>query len=246
MAYGDNFTLALAAARRKADIQGRPLTQGETVGIAEGAASGADARAAQFRQLQLENEKLAEVRRANIANEREAEKSREASIEASKRQGIGAGIAAGASIGAYVGGPYGAVVGGVIGGVVGFASNSSFLCTEMHITLPGSIPSGGMRALDGFKQYMEREHPDETALYKATAPEAVARIRHRHKDGAAKVWEKIKPKLIDATLKCIEVGDMEAAREAYRKAAVPLIIKYVPESKPGYEALGLIDGKGVK
>lgn len=85
MSYA-NFTTALSEAKRKAALQGRPITKQETSGIAAGFADTANARLTRGRQLELQEsaqqqqERLARAQMSNQASMQQA------SLAAQERQ----------------------------------------------------------------------------------------------------------------------------------------------------------------
>jgi len=130
MANYMNFTEALMEAKRRAQLQGRPISEQETRGITEGFAKSAAATNIAEQGLSLQ-EKGLEAQKSQFAEslaqrKYETEKELEAAEkerEHQKMRGIasGVGTVAGGIIGAVYGGGYGGVAGAAIGSQAGGA-----------------------------------------------------------------------------------------------------------------------------
>jgi hypothetical protein len=123
MAYM-NFVEALMSAKRRAQLQGRPLSQQEATGISEGYARGARETAIQEQGMELQEKGLAQQSSQfsqSLAQRKfeESEKMRIAEEERKhqKMRGIASGV--GSVVGGVVGGIYGQGYGAVAGAGVG-------------------------------------------------------------------------------------------------------------------------------
>ena len=119
-----NFSDALANIKKKAQLEGRPLSQQEVSGVAEGYSENASQRLTRQRALELDKQKhdetLAQQKSQFEATMAQNKKDREAAKEASNQQtGASAGAALGTVIGTAVGGPWGAPVGAILGSIIG-------------------------------------------------------------------------------------------------------------------------------
>ncbi len=139
------FTEQLAAAKRTAQISGRPITKQEVSGIAAGQAESASVRLARSKGLELEEERIETTKTLQterleagvtaaekLATERAGvratslrlfEEEKEESEEKERAAAIGAvgGAVAGGFIGFWVGGPVGASFGAGLGAQLGSA-----------------------------------------------------------------------------------------------------------------------------
>ena len=114
-----NFSDALSSVKRKAQLQGRPLSRQETAGIAEGYSENASARLTRQNALKLEKERIDLVKKQHQDRLAQREKDRKAAKKASRQQtGASVGGAVGTVVGAALGGPY-APIGAVLGGLIG-------------------------------------------------------------------------------------------------------------------------------
>ena len=123
-----NFADALMEAKRRAQLQGRPLSQQESAGIMEGWAESAAERTARGRALDLQKQGVTNQQdqfsqQLAFEKQRNADQMRIAEDQM-KRDRIsdtagGLGEAAGTGIGAFFGGPVGALIGGTLGKTLG-------------------------------------------------------------------------------------------------------------------------------
>jgi len=147
MAYM-NFVEALMSAKRRAQLQGRPLSQQEATGISEGYAHAAKETGIQERGVELQEKGLAQQEeqfaRSLAQRKYETQKQVEAAEEARKVEtyrtaGMGVGTVAGAVIGSVVpglgtavGAGVGAVAGGALGQIFGGGCIIISSCTSPH------------------------------------------------------------------------------------------------------------------
>ncbi len=117
------FTESLMEAKRRAQLQGRPLSSQETSGIVEGWAASASDRT--FRKESLDTQKSQFAEQLVFEKQKNADQLRlaEKQMRLEKKQATGALVGAGIGAGAgfYFGGPPGAVVGSVVGSMLGKA-----------------------------------------------------------------------------------------------------------------------------
>jgi hypothetical protein len=228
MPLGDTFTQALSRARRSAQISGRPLSQQETAGIAEGVADTADERAARLRALELEQQRLAETARANRANERiERERSDQATHERKQKNRM-SGATTGAAIGTAIAPGIGTVIGGVIGYAVG---DSSYVCSEVYRNCKDDMHGSDMAVLKKLHQHADDHHTAWLAFYHACAPIALSRIRERFSDpGQMKEYCALLLKeILHPVLGRLKDGDEAGAFEIYKAGVLPILLEYAPE-----------------
>jgi hypothetical protein len=229
MPLGDTFTQALSRARRSAQISGRPLSQQETAGIAEGVADTADERAARLRALELEQQRLAETERVNRANERiERERSDQVTHERKDRNRWSS-----ATTGAYVGyqatgSPVGAVVGFAVGYFVG---DNSYVCSEVYKNCKDDMHGSDMAVLKKLWQHADDHHTAWLTFYRACAPIALSRIRERFSDpGQMKEYCALLLKeILHPVLGRLKDGDEAGAFEIYKAGVLPILLEYAPE-----------------
>jgi len=118
-----NFSDALSNVKKKAQLEGRPLSQQEVSGVAEGYSENASVRLTRIKGLELAKQKHEETLAAQKKEHDDkmalADKNRKAAATASKKSAQASGLVTGAMAGAYVAGPVGAIVGGVVGAIAG-------------------------------------------------------------------------------------------------------------------------------
>lgn len=117
---GLNFAQALERLKRKSYLRGRPVTQQEVAGVAEGEGQAASDKLFRIRQVELERQRLEQQQAQHAAELKQREKDREAAQKSSERGSAASGATAGALVGyevasTAIGGVYGAIIGGVIG-----------------------------------------------------------------------------------------------------------------------------------
>jgi hypothetical protein len=229
MPLGDTFTQALSRARRSAQISGRPLSQQETAGIAEGVADTADERAARLRALELEQQRLAETARANRANERaERERSDQATHER-KDKNRWQTATQGAMIGGYATmSPVGAAVGFVVGY---FAGDNSYICSEVYRNCKDDMHGSDMAVLKKLWQHADNHHTAWLTFYRTCAPIALSRIRDKFSaPGQMEEYCTLLLKqIIHPVLGRLKDGDEAGAFEVYKAGVLPILLEYAPE-----------------
>jgi len=116
-----NLAEMLSEAKRRAQLQGRPISQQETRGITEGFARAVGPLNLQEKGLEESKSQFAQtLAQRKYETEQEMKRADEAT-KAEKMRGIAGGVAAGAGtiIGGIYGGPGGAAIGSGIGGAIG-------------------------------------------------------------------------------------------------------------------------------
>ena len=115
-----NFADALSGYRRKAQLEGRPLSQQEISGVAAGYSEQASEKLGRQRALELEKERVDTQKSQFEKRMAQDRKDRKAAEESSKRSTAASGATSGAMLGymtagTAVGGVYGALIGGILG-----------------------------------------------------------------------------------------------------------------------------------
>ncbi len=229
----DNFTQAIMSLRRRAQLQGRPLSQRELTGISEGAASTADERASRLKSLELQKERDAEAKRQYEQNMRYQREQDDKAEDQQEKQDMWSFIGAGFSIGSSVGGPVGGVAGGAVGGLVYGMSSGSFFCTEVDHML--GLPDGSDSILRRFKAYVGRNHKEWLGLYLRSAPKAVEQI-YKENYGLT-VFRDMKQKMVLPVIELVKDGMMEEAYQVYKEYAGNIIKQYAPQYGRAIEEL---------
>ncbi len=230
------FTEQLAAAKRTAQISGRPITKQEVSGIAAGSAESASARLARSKGLEFEerrvdiSEEAAETQKSQfaktLAQRREETRLEVAAAESAakreEKQQRQTTVIATTALGAYVasgtavGGPVGAGVGLLIG-----LAATSFICTATNEA--AGLTGYENRALLRFRHYVKTNHRNVLEFYLEVGPEIVKAIGN---DKA--FYENIKENMIMPVIIHSESSHQEQAFWIYRTWIVKLIKKYTP------------------
>jgi hypothetical protein len=132
-----NFSRMLMEAKRRAQLQGRPLSRQEVSGIAEGYAAEAPRRLAVGKGIEIEEERLELDKETRAAQLRAAERAEEAAEKQRKITGTAVGAVGGYYAGGAIGGlftgakagsaagPPGALIGAAVGAILGFVGSDS-------------------------------------------------------------------------------------------------------------------------
>jgi len=110
-----NFADALEAMKRKARLRGRPVSQQEVAGVAEGAARESTGRLGMVLEQKRHKERLAYVKERDAEQMRQDERDRRAAEKSTRIQSM----IGGATAGGMAGGVPGALLGGAAGLILG-------------------------------------------------------------------------------------------------------------------------------
>ena len=246
------FTEQLAAARRTAQISGRPITKQEVSGIAAGAAESASVRLARSKGLELEEERIETTK--TLQTERLEAGVTAAEKLATERAGVRAtslrlfeeekeeqetkerAAAVGAVAGGVVGGIFGGVGGAQVGAIAGSqiaphdpllraVVGSSFICTATKNE--AGLYAEDVEALARFKLYAKQNHGLLLDYYLEIGPEITRAIADQEKDLSAFYLE-IKKTMIQPVIVNMESSHGEQACKIYMDRVGRLIKKYTP------------------
>lgn len=221
-----DYTELISEARRKAQLSGRPLSEGETAGIARGYASEAGNRLFRMKQLALEELRTKEQLKA-AKEARESEKWRSAG------QIIGAGV------GYYYGGPAGAFVGAGVGGEAGeMIGGSTWLCTETK--KQSGLSKDDVQLLNAFRDYCKKHHKAWLEFYVRIGPEIVKEVAENENDVAG-FYNNLKKDMVVPTIELTAHGQIEEAFELYKKFVKQFIEKYTPRHEMEAEVIDKVD-----
>ena len=242
------FTEQLAAAKRTAQISGRPITKQEVSGIAAGQAESASVRLARSKGLELEEERIETTK--TLQTERLEAGVTAAEKLATERAGVRATSLRlfeeekeeqktkerAAAVGAVAGGIVGGVFGGVGGAQVGAIAGSqiaphdpllkvvlglSFICTATNETI--GLSDDENQALLRFRHYVKVNHREVLKFYLEVGPEIVKAI-----GDDKQFYSHLKDVYIMRVIINSESSHQERAFWIYRTMIVALIKKYTP------------------
>jgi len=258
-----NFAQILMEAKRKAQLTGRPLTQQETSGIAQGYAESSSERnvraqtianqekeIAQREKLQATELQAAKERQAAELAQRKSEQqaqmaAAEAADKRAEKQQTVTSVAAGAAIGGYVaagtavGGPWGAV----IGAVAGYAVSRSHLCTATKNET--GLEKDHVETLKRFRNYVNECHRGPLEFYLEVGPEITRSISEKENDQKA-FYEALKSDLIYPVIVHTDSCHHEQAYRLYRNFVGKLILRYTPHLFKRYRTIVASDNRNFR
>lgn len=121
-----NFTEALSNLKRKAQLEGRPLSPQVTAGVAKGEGEAATDRLIRMKKVQQEKENLEQRKQEHIDNLKQQEEDR----KSAEKTTIASTTATGATLGYTVAGTaVGGIYGAIIGGALGWAAKECIIIT---------------------------------------------------------------------------------------------------------------------
>ena len=221
------FTDSLMEARKRARLQGRPLSRNESAGIASGFANVASERTARSKSLKLREEQQAEQkyqysqnlaqRRHEVAMEKEAaDKSRKAQMYTGvASSATGAALLIGAGL---VTNPVGWAIGGA-GVVASLLGGGSWICTRTKDEVGFSLDE--WRSVAEFREYAHNHHNDWFQWYLDAGQYLVRAM-------PVDIYDSLKTRMLMPVIKLTRKGKLETAYRVYKTWVILLSKQYHP------------------
>jgi len=244
-----NFTDQLTKFRNKAQLSGRPASEEEVSGIAQGYAAEASNRLnaaksleQQDEVLRIQRQKEKDMKRFAAARMEADEKARTESLLMTGAAGLLGTNVGRQAIGATVGG-VGDIIGGIYGGITGggleavgqgfsdaasgiaeVASSATWLCSETK--RHAEVDDKEWRWLKNFRRYTRENHHICFDYYMRIGKKLARTITEQKGSG---VWKKIRDELARPVIAHTYFGKLEPAFIHYREYTLDLIDEFLPK-----------------